>query len=478
MTELIVADDEKNIRAGIIKILGESFPGQLRIREAKNGEEALSLAGESRPDIVITDIRMPKLDGVGLMRSLSAFERPPAIIVLSGYDDFAYAREAIRSGARAYILKPVDRNELIAVTAAAVADCERRRKSSVEEALRRIAREGRIPGDLASGLLFPQSEFLYALSFARPDCAQRALLFDRIEALPFCYVVERSPSAIGCIVESGSLGALYEALAGLPHATGASRGFKNFSFLRTARKQAQIAACGYFFSGSSEFEYSEPETDGRDSLLDDSLRKLSGIIPSGNAEQASDLVLAILDFSSVGNAEKSRRLWQIHEFLMTSIVDRYWDQSEKDMYFTLKTLMTGNLFGFASLEEYRRAAADLAFYIASRLRSGHEEYPFIAEALAYIAEHCTEDINMTVVANHVSVNYSWFSEKFKEQTGVNFNEYLKRLRIAEAKRLLEKGCYKVYEVSSLSGFGDVKHFMKTFKEETGYSPGEYRRLCT
>ena len=114
MTELIVADDEKNIRAGLLKILSESFPGQLRIREAKNGEEALALAQDCPADIVITDIRMPKLDGVALMRALSAFANPPSIIVLSGYDDFSYAREAIRSGARAYILKPVDRNELVA----------------------------------------------------------------------------------------------------------------------------------------------------------------------------------------------------------------------------------------------------------------------------------------------------------------------------------------------------------------------------
>ena len=82
---------------------------------------------------------------------------------------------------------------------------------------------------------------------------------------------------------------------------------------------------------------------------------------------------------------------------------------------------------------------------------------------------------MTVVANHVSVNYTYFSEKFKEHTGINFNDYLKNLRLAEAKRLLEKGCYKVYEVAENAGFGDVKYFMKTFKENTGVSPGEYRK---
>ena len=84
-----------------------------------------------------------------------------------------------------------------------------------------------------------------------------------------------------------------------------------------------------------------------------------------------------------------------------------------------------------------------------------------------------KNINMAMVANQVSVNYTWFSEKFKEHTGVNFNEYLKRLRIEEAKSLLEKGCYKVYEVAERSGFSDVKYFMKIFREETGLSPTEW-----
>ena len=75
--------------------------------------------------------------------------------------------------------------------------------------------------------------------------------------------------------------------------------------------------------------------------------------------------------------------------------------------------------------------------------------------------------------DQVSVNYTWFSEKFKEHTGVNFNEYLKKMRLDEAKRLLQKDCYKVYEVAERSGFSDVKYFMKQFREETGMSPTEW-----
>ena len=74
------------------------------------------------------------------------------------------------------------------------------------------------------------------------------------------------------------------------------------------------------------------------------------------------------------------------------------------------------------------------------------------------------------------MNYTWFSEKFKEQMGVNFNDYLKRFRMEQAKYLLEKGTFKVYEVAEKCGFKDVKHFMKSFREMNGMSAGEYGRL--
>ena len=110
------------------------------------------------------------------------------------------------------------------------------------------------------------------------------------------------------------------------------------------------------------------------------------------------------------------------------------------------------------------------------LRNQQGKYAYITKAIAYINEHYKDEITMATVANYVSMNYTWFSEKFKEQMGVNFNDYLKRFRMERAKHLLEKGTYKVYEVAEKCGFKDVKHFMKTFREMNGMSAGEWSRL--
>ena len=74
------------------------------------------------------------------------------------------------------------------------------------------------------------------------------------------------------------------------------------------------------------------------------------------------------------------------------------------------------------------------------------------------------------------MNYTWFSEKVKKQTGMNFNEYLKKIRMEHAKSLLEKGIYKVYEVASKCGFKDTKHFMKVFRQVNGMSAGEWAKI--
>ena len=148
MISIVIADDEKLIRAGIKKILTTSFDVPLAIHEAKNGQEALALCKQELPELIITDIRMPIMDGVELMKQLNQLETKPAIIVLSGFDDFSYAKEAIANGAVSYILKPVDKKELITAVNSAITFSRKDEKKRNEAILKQIAEQGHLDKDI------------------------------------------------------------------------------------------------------------------------------------------------------------------------------------------------------------------------------------------------------------------------------------------------------------------------------------------
>ena len=99
----------------------------------------------------------------------------------------------------------------------------------------------------------------------------------------------------------------------------------------------------------------------------------------------------------------------------------------------------------------------------------------IKQAVSYIHENYNKDLNMAVVSNYISMNYSLFSYVFKQYTGTNFVNFLKDLRMQEAKRLLETSDMRVNEISQSVGYENEKHFMKIFKATLGVSPTEYRK---
>lgn len=106
--KVMLVDDEEAVRQTIEKKLQWEEIGFQVIATAENGEEALELAEKLRPDVVMTDIKMPFMDGLSLCRKLKENQRDTRIVIFSGFDEFEYAREAIKLDVAEYILKPID----------------------------------------------------------------------------------------------------------------------------------------------------------------------------------------------------------------------------------------------------------------------------------------------------------------------------------------------------------------------------------
>lgn len=475
MITILIADDEKLIRAGIRKIIEKSLAIPVAILEAKNGEEALEICIDEKPDLIITDIRMPRMDGVELMHKISELPEKPAIIVLSGFDDFSYAKEAISCGAISYILKPVDTQELISAINNTIATVNQEEKKRNENIIKSIAEEGRLDSfDLPSGCNFDNGLCcIIAAGKKVLPAFQKAL-----NNVSF-YILEQKRDYISCVIPREAVYLLNTDMS-LQHFTiGVSSFTNNLSGLRSLRTQAFIAFLqGYFYDFPMRKKgiiyYDEDFSVSDYSIPDTQYKKCIARLDIAKAEEIKNSVDAVLDFQDFPNNKKGSLLYYCYNIFTENLFNRFLVESENDMYLQLKSIMIENIWQFESISEWINCIYDYTVYLSALLQKDTIEHPSIKKALSYMEKHFTENINMTIVANVVSVNYTWFSEKFKEHTGVNFNDYLKRMRIDEAKRLLEKGLYKTYEVAERSGFGDVKYFMKTFKTFTGMTPKEYK----
>lgn len=130
MKTILIAEDEKYIRLGLKAMVQRSSVPVGEILEARDGEEALEILSAQPVDLLITDIRMPKLDGIELVSRISKMGLQTAVLVVSGYDDFSYAVEMLRNGVQDYLLKPVERERLYSALEKIEAEYNERQSAS------------------------------------------------------------------------------------------------------------------------------------------------------------------------------------------------------------------------------------------------------------------------------------------------------------------------------------------------------------
>lgn len=493
MRTLLIVEDEKLIRRGIKAMIQRSGVPVDNILECGNGEMALEILKMQKVDVMFTDIRMPKMDGIALVKAMQKLPHIPLTVAVSGYDDFTYAVEMMRMGVREYILKPVDRDKIKEVLekldqeVMQGRESERKDKSLGCQQLKYAI----LNDDLTEseknllsrqyGDTFFTGEYLVILTSSAGDMAN-----DPPEDCPFIYLDAVGGNDLFITDENYLPILLKDELAG--RCVGISSPHTGIESLKRACKEALCARKEAFYLGKGSVAYGDMvRRTNTDAPCDPAYCKENGLkIEESAVEQI---------VHQLGTDKYEDALRQIKRIFQNAALGGYApEQMEEGMEKLLDGILTTyasilktekedireyyTIYGFNLFSEYESEVLGWLTNFCDTLNSRFDDYKNkqkIQQAVSYIKENYDKDLNMAVVSNHISMNYSLFSYVFKQYTGNNFVNYLKEIRIQEAKRLLEETDMKVVDISGRVGYENEKHFMKTFKASCGVSPTEYRK---
>lgn len=517
MTKIVIVDDEKNIRLGLKTMIEREFQDQYEVATATQGAEALETYLSKGADIIITDIRMPVMDGIALIDRISTGPLPPGrsdrplIIILSGYEDFEYAKAAIRYQAMDYLLKPIRRDELFAVLSKCKEQLSKRsemdRQIAMTESYRLQVQTTRL------------QELLLQQDFTEKDIKawSAEIGFDEY-LLPFSVAVLTYKDEDGSRMKKEDLKSLadhmFENVGGQLSVSlldregrvvligGPQRKFAELSLLADEKeldglligvsqeggRLTDLAKAYRQASESLSYTFIYPKTrliwyaelpNNRPFLAvpKEDIRKLGNILGTNRQKEITTLLhhifridqLAELDICYLEAVSK-----QINEQVLDEVFRFYGEASVEVIKLYRKV---GDLSNFRHFHDYFRSLEQLLINLDEyirEIRSAHSEHGDMKEAVAYIEENYHRPLNMAMVSNHVSLNYSYFSEAFKTYVGESFVTYLKKVRIRKAKELMGRGSLKLSEISVAVGFENTRQFSRVFKELEGVSPFEYR----
>lgn len=473
MDTVLIVEDEKMIRQGIKTMIQRSGVPVNTILECNNGQSAYEILCSRKVDVMFTDIRMPKMDGIELVSALQELPEKPVIVAVSGYDDFSYAVEMLRGGVREYILKPVERDKIKAIME--TFHKELLQKKAEEEELKNIGRNQLkyvMTGDVTRKEMQMVAEWFDGRLVSKDYYILCTQMQDSKEAPDeeYLYWKDVEKNSVYIIMSEGKERFLKEELAGCH--TGISRRYKGVEYLKAAYREAKAARKEAFCTGRYEVNFEEIPTD-TDKPNTEKMRQIAQQIGTSRIGESLTSIRQI-----VKDTKRKKYSAVTFEEDILSLIDAIVSIYQNVMPAAEEAERFRDIYSFPDIDSFTEEFAGWLMAFHERLGEEFDDYKNkqkMQEAIGYIHENFDKDLNMAVVSNHVSMNYSLFSYVFKQYTGKNFVNYLKEFRVEEAKKLLAETEMRVVEVSRRVGYENEKHFMKIFRSVCGVSPTEYRK---
>lgn len=513
---LLIVDDEPLHRQGLMKLMQKLRPGY-RYYEAINGENAVKIVNENEIDVILTDIRMPVMDGFEFLRRIDPESKNMKVIVVTAYRDFEYAKQALHFRAFDYILKPIDVDTLELTLAKVERHIRRESEQSIHTRLlnqkiehtQRVYLEHQLLKDYTIGLNEEESEKLG--DYFPFDAPGIAICTDISEWGPFgskedLYAeLSRQWSQWGQLLlfslkpASDEFSGLLRLRRDLPNARwsepfAAELAAWNGGFYSTfscrltiglssprnslkkdwksAYQQARISCDQSFFNGLGNVY--TPVSAQPDLLHDIPIREYKQELKRSLRERDKQAIRDRMHHfhASIPHAGVSpSAVKSAYEQLLSSQLA--WMEADPDMQSSIAKVTQSR-----TLDNMHERALDLLLEWIRRMeQTGQDRMEqIILDCREYVDQHYMEDMTLESLAERYHFNASYFSQQFKRFTGMNLSDYLMDVRLEQAKNLLIHTDGKVHRIASAVGYSSDKYFIRLFKRRTGMTPNEYRNL--
>ncbi|MGE5605959.1 MAG: response regulator [Bacteroidota bacterium] len=539
MFKLLIADDE----AGSREWLAQEIPWEQHeiclVGPAVDGSEAWRMVQDERPEIILTDIRMPGMDGIELARSALNLNPHTRVLVISGYDEFAYAKKCLELGVTGYILKPTPPEEILQ---AVLKERDLLLNKRNDEATRKLFQsqlENSIPilrehflrdllygeieeKDLPERLCFLKLPFqpeqpCIALILEIEDNTGFYLNYDERERQLIWFLMNRiAQTDIGdrgftARLERGGVGAvLFGSVDCANKELIESANRMGRSILDQARLHLSCAlVIGIGGIAPNLTQVRDSFEQAKQALKYHSQFGVETIVAHSNCfsgEKPLPVFLPIDEEKLKASLERGNSAGLIKatlENLLGSALSKHDPSQTSDQQRETGWMLTGTLVRLSQragltvrdvmeAEDYAllmqggpsgSAEAVTRWWETQFGRLGHaiqklynnSQRTCILQVKEYIEQNLAESITLSKAANWVYMSPSYLSRLFREQTGESFSEYVTRRKMEVARRLLEEGNQKVYEVAMAVGYTDPAYFGRVFRQYFNVTPTDLRK---
>jgi two-component system response regulator YesN len=522
--EFLIVDDEAKHRKGMANLLQKLYP-VANVQIAKDGEEALNIVRSDRPDVILTDIRMPKLDGLTFLKILTEEMIPSKVVMLSAYNLFEYAQQALRYGAFDYLLKPVDTDKVKDVLSRIEAHliAEEMQRKKVNELRQRLDvastaylqnliiswLTGRINleerHELESlGIANGEGVIVYSeISYlSNVEQAVEGSILKEIEStlsnlgkaqiFPLPSLRRGKSRAVTIVSLDGTVPAVQQEIRGklsklqtrsqssirITHGIGPTCD----SLLEEAVASYQLAEQAWVYTF---YEFREGVVISDEISPTNQQLQLDGeqLVQKLQKYSIHDAIVmcrqAFENIASCGNVHPDhiKQYAALTIMKMKSRLRNIIDQSSASMLTEAANTQVVLCNTYAELMSLIERCLHQVYDALNQDKQKKTEV-VIGKFLEWIQERYMEDITLEMAGMYCSFNPSYLSTLIKNQTGLSFSDHLLQVRMSRARDLLSEHHLKVYEIAERCGYRDTKYFCRMFKKQHAVSPESYRRIST